>query len=163
MLNIISLGSNLGNRLSYLQLAIDQINILPSTAVTKISSVYETEPQQYLEQPNFLNAVIEVETELSPQVFLKKLKEIEQLANRERIIENGPRTLDLDIVVSSFGAINDSDIELPHPRAQFRGFVLLPWLEIDPTAELNSLGAVSKLAATLEDQGVRKLSDLRLK
>lgn len=162
MLNIISLGSNLGDRLSYLQLAVDHIRTLPSTFVTKISSVYETDPQHYLEQPNFLNAVIEVETDLTPGVLLKKLKEIEELANRERIIENGPRTLDLDLVVSSIGVVKNSDIELPHPRAQFRGFVLLPWLEIDPAAELNGIGAVAKLSAALEDQGVRKLIDLRL-
>jgi 2-amino-4-hydroxy-6-hydroxymethyldihydropteridine diphosphokinase len=162
MLTIISLGSNLGDRLSYLQFAVDQIAAIPETLITKISSIYETEPQLYLDQPNFLNAILEVETEIEPVKLLDKLKQIEQAANRERIIENGPRTLDLDIITSSVSVNIEPEIQLPHPRAHLRQFVLLPWLEIDPEATLGDLGKVSDLSNELGDQGVRKLNDLRL-
>jgi 2-amino-4-hydroxy-6-hydroxymethyldihydropteridine diphosphokinase len=163
MLTIISLGSNLGDRLSYLQFAVDQIGAIPKTSVTKISSIYETKPQLYLDQPNFYNAIVEVETELEPVELLSKLKLIELAASRERIIENGPRTLDLDIIISSSLMDSDSEIQLPHPRAQFRQFVLLPWLEIDPEAILGSLGKASSLSSELGDQGVKRFNDLRLR
>jgi 2-amino-4-hydroxy-6-hydroxymethyldihydropteridine diphosphokinase len=162
MLTIISLGSNLGDRLSYLQFGVDQIAAIPETLVTKISSVYETDPQLYLDQPNFYNAILEVETELEPTQLLNLLKQIEQKADRERLIENGPRTLDLDIVTSTYPVANDVEIQLPHPRAHLRQFVLLPWLEIDPEANLGELGEVAKLSIELGDQGVKKLIDVRL-
>lgn len=162
MIAIISIGSNLGDRQEYLQFAVDQISAISKTLVTKISSVYETAPQLMLDQPNFLNAIIEVESELRPLALLAELKKIEIAAKRERGIPNGPRTLDIDIISCSESTVSTDELQLPHPRADQRQFVLLPWLEIDPDAVLGDRGSVADLSAKLEDQGVVKVPGLRL-
>lgn len=162
MIAIISLGSNLGDRQNYLQVAVDQIAALPNTLVTKVSSIYETIPQLFIDQPNFYNAILEIDTELNPVELLRHLKQIELSAKRERTVPNGPRTLDTDIIYTSAPFKNNDELQLPHPRAQDRQFVLLPWLEIDPEATLGDLGSVAKLSNLLGDQGVIQLNDLRL-
>ena len=162
MIAIISIGSNLGNRQEYLQLAVDQIAAISETLITKTSSIYETLPQLMLDQPNFFNAIIEVESELTPLDLLAELKKIELAAKRERGIPNGPRTLDTDIIYCSELPVDTTELQLPHPRAHQRQFVLLPWLEIDPDAILGDLGSVADLSAKLGDQGVVKIMGLRL-
>lgn len=162
MLAIISIGSNLGNRQEYLQYAVDKISSLPGTSITKISSIYETQPQLLLDQPKFFNAVLELETTLTPSKLLSLLKDIEFGANRERTIPNGPRTLDIDIVSCDNVNFEDSELSLPHPRAHQRQFVLLPWLEIDQSATLGGYGLVSEISPQLGDQGVVRIPDLRL-
>lgn len=161
MIAIISLGSNLGDRVKNLQFAIAKISGLPNTLITKISSVYETVPQLIAEQPDFLNAVIEIDTNFDAVELLTHLHLIESAANRERKIKNGPRTLDLDIVTTYPLSNEASEIELPHPRAHLREFVLRPWLEIDPAAKFSDFELVSDLLTKLEDQGVKKI-DARL-
>lgn len=162
MLVIISIGSNLGNRQEYLQYAVDRISSLPNSLITKVSSIYETQPQVLLDQPTFFNAVLELETLIQPSILLSLLKEIELGANRERTIPNGPRTLDIDIISCDEVNLNDPELSLPHPRAHLRQFVLLPWLEIDQSATLGSHGFVSKISAQLGDQGVIRIPELRL-
>lgn len=162
MIAIISIGSNLGDRHDYLQFAVDQIAAISKTLITKVSSVYETAPQIVLNQPNFLNAIIEVESELTPLALLAELKKIEIAAKRERGIPNGPRTLDTDIIYCSESLVSTEELQLPHPRADQRQFVLLPWLEIDPNAVLGDKGSVADLSAKLGDQGVIKAPGLRL-
>lgn len=162
MFAIISIGSNLGNRQEYLQYAVDKISSLPNSLITKVSSIYETQPQMLLDQPLFFNAVLELETNLTPSNLLSSLKEIELGANRERTIPNGPRTLDIDIVSCDNVNLDDSELSLPHPRAHLRQFVLLPWLEIDEFATLESFGLVKDISAQLGDQGVVRIPELRL-
>lgn len=162
MIAIISIGSNLGDRYKYLQLAVDQIAALPKTIITKISSIYETAPQLKLDQPNFYNAVLEIETDLTAEKLLSSLKEIEVLAERERSIPNGPRTLDTDIIICTELEIKSAELELPHPRAHERQFVLLPWLEIDPDAVLIPKGKIAEICAALGDQGVVKVLEHKL-
>jgi 2-amino-4-hydroxy-6-hydroxymethyldihydropteridine diphosphokinase len=159
---IISIGSNLGDRHQYLQFAVDQIAALPKSLISKISSIYETAPQTFLDQPSFFNAIIELETELEPEELLTALRRIEHLANRERKVVNGPRTLDLDIIIFGESTVENDDLQLPHPRAHLRQFVLIPWLELDAAAQLGELGLVANINAGLADQGVTKLTELRL-
>jgi len=149
MIAIISIGSNLGNRKEYLQFAVDQIAAISETLITKTSSIYETLPQLMLDQPNFFNAIIEVESELTPLELLAELKKIELAAKRERGIPNGPRTLDTDIIYCSELPVDTTELQLPHPRAHERRFVLQPWFEIDPDAILLTHGPIKELLEQL--------------
>lgn len=162
MLVIISIGSNLGNRKDYLQFAVDKISSLPKTLLTKVSSIYETLPQGFTDQPNFFNAILEIDTDLTPPELLTEIRQIELAANRERLVRNGPRTLDIDVISFANQQITGPELEVPHPRAQLRQFVLLPWLEVDPTAQLVGLGSVKELSDALADQGVVRLDGLKL-
>lgn len=162
MLVIISIGSNLGNRKDYLQFAVDKISSLPKTLLTKVSSIYETLPQGFTDQPNFFNAILEIDTELTPPELLAEIRQIELDASRERLVPNGPRTLDIDVISFANQQITGPELEVPHPRAQLRQFVLLPWLEVDPTAQLVGLGSVKELSDALADQGVVRLEGLKL-
>lgn len=162
MLIIISIGSNLGNRKDYLQIAVDKISSLPKTLLTKVSSIYETLPQGFTDQPNFFNAILEIDTELTPPELLAEIRQIELDASRERLVPNGPRTLDIDVISFANQQITGPELEVPHPRAQLRQFVLLPWLEVDPTAQLVGLGSVKELSDALADQGVVRLEGLKL-
>ncbi len=130
----LGLGSNLGNRLSYLEKAIEMIKKLPLTQVKKISSIYETEPVGFKPQDYFLNCVVEISTDLSPHELLKKLQEIERLLgrNREKEIRWGPRTIDIDILFYGDLKIDTQDLKIPHPQVFKREFVLKPLREIAP-------------------------------
>ncbi|MFZ9283220.1 MAG: 2-amino-4-hydroxy-6-hydroxymethyldihydropteridine diphosphokinase [Candidatus Nanopelagicales bacterium] len=162
MIVIISIGSNLGNRKDYLQFAVDKISSLPKTLLTRVSSIYETLPQGFTDQPNFFNAILEIDTDLTPPELLTEIRQIELAANRERLVPNGPRTLDIDVISVGNQKITGPELEVPHPRAQLRQFVLLPWLEVDPTAQLVGLGSVKELSDALADQGVVRLDGLKL-
>lgn len=162
MIVIISIGSNLGNRKDYLQFAVDKISSLPKTLLTRVSSIYETLPQGFTDQPNFFNAILEIDTDLTPPELLTEIRQIELAANRERLVPNGPRTLDIDVISVGNQKITGPELEVPHPRAQLRQFVLLPWLEVDPTAQLVGLGSVKELSDALADQGVVRLDGMKL-
>ena len=110
--------------------------------VTARSSLYSTEPVGFAEQPRFVNAVVALETELEPRALLNQLLEIEKEFGRNRStgIPNGPRTLDLDILVIGHLEINESGLELPHPRLTERAFVLVPLHEIAPNLQITSRG-----------------------
>jgi 2-amino-4-hydroxy-6-hydroxymethyldihydropteridine diphosphokinase len=122
----LGIGSNLGNRLSNLQFAFDHFT------VTKKSSIYETEPVEFLEQPWFLNAVVRIETKFSPQELLAYCQSIEMKLGRKREIAKGPRTLDLDILFYADVVLNEPDLIIPHPAIAERRFVLEPMNEIAP-------------------------------
>lgn len=159
---IISIGSNLGDKGGYLQFALDKITNLPNTQIIKASSIYETAPQVNLDQPTFFNVVLEIETGFEARELLFQFRAIEALANRERSIKNGPRTLDIDIISYEDLLIQEENLTLPHPRAHERQFVLIPWLEINPEAQLGEYGLIANLSNGLDDQGVVKVSELRL-
>lgn len=126
----LGLGSNIGDRKQQLLKAIDLIGNIKGIKVTKQSSIYETAPIGYTDQPNFLNLCLEIETELSPQQLLKHCLDIEQQLHRVREIRWGPRTLDIDILLYSDNIIETDNLSIPHPRMQERAFVLLPLNDI---------------------------------
>lgn len=159
---VVSVGSNLGDKRRYLQFALDEIIKLPNTKVVKVSSIYKTVPQINLNQPTFFNAVIQIETAIEPLELLNQFHKIELLANRERKVKNGPRTLDIDIITYEDLSVKHKNLTLPHPRAQERQFVLIPWLEINPDAYLGEYGSIAILSSELADQGVIKVSELTL-
>lgn len=126
----LGLGSNIGDRKQQLLKAIDLIGNIKGIKVTKQSSIYETAPIGYTDQPNFLNLCLEIETELSPQQLLKQCLDIEQQLHRVREIRWGPRTLDIDILLYSDDIIETDNLSVPHPRMQERAFVLIPLNDI---------------------------------
>ena len=135
---IVALGSNLGDRLNFLQSAVNEINYLPEVHVSKISSVYETLPIGGPEQGSYLNAVISLNTDLEADELLLKLLLIELNLGRQREIAWGPRTIDLDLIWFEDQTINLENLVLPHPRAHERCFVIKPWLEIEPSARIGN-------------------------
>ena len=126
----LGLGSNIGDRKQQLLKAIDLSGNIKGIKVTKQSSIYETAPIGYTDQPNFLNLCLEIETELSPQQLLKHCLDIEQQLHRVREIRWGPRTLDIDILLYSDNIIETDNLSIPHPRMQERAFVLIPLNDI---------------------------------
>lgn len=159
---VFSVGSNQGDRLANLQGAVDTISDTPDIIVVDISSVYETDPIGGPEDnPEFLNLVIVAETTLQPRTLLERAQAIEDAFGRNRDVQRwGPRTLDVDLIVVGNAEVNKPDLKLPHPLAHERGFVLLPWAEIDPSAELPGRGRVADLAAAVGSSGVTRRDDL---
>lgn len=126
----IAIGSNVGNRLETCQKAIACIKNIPNTFVTKQSSLIETTPIGVLNQPLFLNGVIEIETELSPLNLLRHLKEIERKLGRVPTQKWGPRTIDLDILMYGNLTMHTPELKLPHPEIKNRKFIQESLLEI---------------------------------
>lgn len=152
---VISLGSNIGDRFSYLQSAINEINELPDSNVLICSSVYETKPVGLEDQNDFLNAVIIIDTDFNAEELLMKLMLIELNLGRERSIKWGPRTIDLDLIDYEKMTFESEKLTLPHPRAFERCFVLKPWEEIDNNSEISGKGKVSELLINLKCDDVR--------
>ncbi|MCH1512443.1 MAG: 2-amino-4-hydroxy-6-hydroxymethyldihydropteridine diphosphokinase [Acidimicrobiales bacterium] len=123
----LGLGSNLGNRLEYLQEAVSAIPDLVA-----VSGLYETEPVGGPEQGVFLNIVVELSTDLSPRSLLNLAHELEVNADRSREIHWGPRTLDVDVLWIEGEAVNEPDLVVPHPRMRDRAFVMIPLGELAP-------------------------------
>ncbi len=140
---VISLGANIGNPKKQMQLAIAMLR--EATEVVAISSIYTTKPVGGPEQPDYLNAICIAESDLPAADLLALLQGIEKTLGRERLERWGPRTIDLDLI--QYGTILSSaeELELPHPRAHERKFVLEPWFEIEPDAILLTHGKVSEL------------------
>lgn len=132
----IGLGSNVGDRLGNLSRAIDAVAHLPETHVTEVSHAYETAPAYLEDQPAFVNAVIEVETGLEADALLSYLLGIEDEMGRVRREENGPRVIDLDLLLFGDEERESESLTLPHPRLLERDFVVTPLLEIAPEVEL---------------------------
>ena len=144
---VIALGSNLGNPKENLDLALALLR--EATEVKKVSSYYITRPVGYEEQPDFVNAVCIIETELPAMELLNMLHGIEKAMGRERTIKWGPRTLDLDIVQYGSMLSSADELTLPHPRAHERKFVLEPWHEIEPDGILLTHGKIADLLSKL--------------
>lgn len=150
---ILSLGSNIGDRADWLTRATEAIAALPSTRIIARSSLYKTEavnvPAEFKDQ-SFLNAVLIVETTLSPKQLSKAVHQIEDQLQRTRDIPNQPRTIDIDIITFDNLISDDKDLTLPHPRAHLRGFVLHPLAELAPNLILPGQKAtVTELLALL--------------
>ena len=145
---VIALGSNIGDTNSHLHHAIDEL--AKHIEVTAVSSFYKTAPVGGPAQDDFLNAVLIGQSEMDPLDLLVEMQEIEAMAGRTRDIHWGPRALDLDLISFGDHEINEPHLEIPHPRAHERAFVLEPWLEIDPEAELIGHGFIKDLLAQLK-------------
>lgn len=167
---VLSLGSNLGDRMAALQGAVD--TLLGGAGAPRpvaVSPVYETAPVGGPEQAAFLNAVLVVATGEAPKDLLRRAQAAERAFDRVRQVRWGPRTLDVDVI--AFGDVRDDDPELtlPHPRAHLRAFVLRPWLDTDRDAVLPGRGRVSELLAavvaedTTGSQALDRRDDLRLR
>ena len=131
---VIALGSNLGNRELNIDSAIAELAKI--IEISHLSTNHETDPVGGPEQPKYLNAVLIAETQLDPHELLISMLEIENKLGRKREIHWGPRTIDLDLIVVGDEVVVSDVLVLPHPRAHERKFVLEPWLEIDPTAQI---------------------------
>ena len=129
--NYLSLGSNIGERAENIARA---IALLPAHGVRVVrkSSLYETEPVEFLAQGWFLNCVVEVETDLAPGELMRALLAIERAMGRERVAPKGPRIIDMDILLLGPLVVREQDLEIPHPRMTERRFVLVPLAEIAP-------------------------------
>jgi 2-amino-4-hydroxy-6-hydroxymethyldihydropteridine diphosphokinase len=154
---VLSVGTNLGDRLGTLQGCVQAIARLPDTDVLAISPVYETAPVGGPAQPDYLNAVLIISTGLAPRDLLEAAHRIEAGFGRVRAERFGPRTLDIDVIDYDGQVSDDPVLTLPHPRAHQRAFVLAPWHDVDPGAELPGRGAVTRLLAGLDRNGVRKV------
>ena len=128
----IGIGSNLGDRQAYLQAGLEAVAALPGIRLARVSSVYETAPMGYTEQPFFLNAVLAVEASIPAQQLLDGMQAIEAHHERQRTVHWGPRTLDLDLLLFGDHAIDTDQLRVPHPHMAARGFVLGPLCEIAP-------------------------------
>ena len=153
---VFSLGSNLEPRWDFLQFALAALISTPGVQEVRGSPVYQTAPQTSVPQPDFLNAVVLARSSLPASVLLRRAHHIEATAHRTREIHHGPRTLDVDLIAVGDETWNTAELHLPHPRAADRAFVLAPWLDLDPDAQLGP-DMVADLLATLTDQGVRRL------
>jgi len=120
----IGIGSNLGDRQKYIYRAIEELKKNKDIRVVETSSIYETEPVGGIPQGKFLNGVLKIRTSLNSGSLLRSLNEIEKLLGRKRMVKNGPRTIDLDILYYGDESINKKDLRIPHPRIKEREFVL---------------------------------------
>src|SRR2546427_7963195 len=159
---VLSLGSNLGDRLGHLKTVIDGLG----AAVVSVSGVYETKPWGVEDQPDFLNAVCIVDDPARDHwAWLRAGQALEQAAGRVRELRWGPRTLDVDVVTVDGVRSDDPELLLPHPGTPDRASVLIPWLEIEPDAVLPRHGPVRDLLAARppdDREGVLARPDLRL-
>jgi 2-amino-4-hydroxy-6-hydroxymethyldihydropteridine diphosphokinase len=151
----VGLGSNLGDREGTLRAAVGRLRSMAATRVVRVSSLRNTEPVGYVDQPRFLNGAVELETELPAQELLDVLLELERGFGRDRSASppRGPRTLDLDLLLYGGEEIAEPGLEVPHPRLHERRFVLEPLAELDPALEVPGKGPVQTLLARLDSAG----------
>jgi 2-amino-4-hydroxy-6-hydroxymethyldihydropteridine diphosphokinase len=159
---VLALGANLGDRMAALQRAVDVLAAAPSVTVVAVSPVYETAPVGP-PQPDYLNAVVVVDTSLGGRELLDLAHLIEAELGRERQERFGPRTLDVDVLDFGEQRSDDPVLTLPHPRAHERAFVLAPWSDVDPDAEVPGRGKVGELVDRVGLEGVRRRDDLGLR
>ena len=160
---VYSIGSNLGDRMSNLQGAVDAIRDTPDVIVVDVSSVYESDPVGGpAGSPKFLNLVIVAETTLEPRTLLERAQAIEDAFGRVRGERWAPRTLDVDLIMVGKTQSDQPDLRLPHPLAHQRAFVLAPWAEIDPRGSLTGKGAVADLVNAVDLSSMVRRDDLQI-
>jgi 2-amino-4-hydroxy-6-hydroxymethyldihydropteridine diphosphokinase len=154
---VIAMGSNLGDRMDYLQGGLDGLFDTPRLRFVAVSPVYQTAPVGGPEQSDYLNAVVIGETTMPAQALLERCHGLEDAFGRVRAELWGPRTLDLDLIVYGDEVSDSPGLTLPHPRAHERAFVLAPWHDADPEAEIPGRGRVADLLAAIGMAGVARL------
>lgn len=154
----LGLGSNVGDRLRYLQRAVDELRSRDGVVPTKVSSVYETEPVGVKDQRDFLNLALEVEVLLAPEELLRTVKEVEKKVGRKLAERWGPREIDIDILLYNDQTTNVGELRIPHPELAQRKFVLVSLQELDGQlvhpAQRRTVGDLLKTC--MNDSGVRK-------
>lgn len=155
----IAIGSNLQQPRFQVVQAFELLAGLPQTHLLKRSSLYRTAPVGYDDQPDFINAVAEVDTGLEPLPLLQELLALESQQGRQRSFPNAPRVLDLDLLLYNDVMTETPELTLPHPRMHARGFVLLPLAEIAPELAIPGHGNIAVLARQCMDQGIERLAD----
>lgn len=154
----IALGANLGDPTATVTAAFEALRGLPRSRRSARSSLYRSAPVGLRNQPDFINAVARVDTDLTPIALLDALFSIEARFGRRRDFRNSPRTLDLDLLLYDDRVWNDAFLTLPHPRMHERAFVLLPLLELDPDCEIPGLGRAERFLAGCTDQRIERLA-----
>ena len=154
----LALGANLGDPAATVNAAFAALGDLPQTRVAATSALYRTAPVGITEQPEFINAAARVETELSPLALLDALLAIEQQFGRVRLLQNGPRTLDLDVLLYEGQVIDTPRLTLPHPRMHLRAFVLYPLADVAPAdLPLPGRGTLAAWLPAVANQGIVRL------
>ena len=153
----VGLGSNLGDPVFQVTRALDALGGLPLTRVARRSSLYRSAPVGYLEQPDFINAVVQLETELAPRALLDALLALEQECGRTREFCNAPRTLDLDVLLYDDLRHHEHGLTIPHPQMHLRAFVLQPLLEIAPDCVIPGVGAAAEFALKCTAQTLERI------
>ncbi len=153
----VGLGSNLAGPREQLLRALQELDVLPQVQLAKQSSLYRSAPVGYLDQPDFINAVAQLHTTLSPRDLLDALLALEQRCGRTREFINAPRTLDLDLLLYDDIQHHEHGLTIPHPQMHLRAFVLQPLLEIAPDCVIPGIGLVAEVARECDYQQVKKL------
>jgi 2-amino-4-hydroxy-6-hydroxymethyldihydropteridine diphosphokinase len=153
----LGLGANMGDREASLKTALYQLDA-PDFRLRRVSSFYETEPIGFLAQPWFLNLAAEFETDLLPEQVLHRMQKVERDMGRVRTIANGPRTIDIDILLYGNVVVTTGELEIPHPRYRERRFTLAPLAELDPDLTDPMTGrTMAEMLAGLSGQSIRKI------
>lgn len=153
---VLGLGSNLGDSAALLQQGVDALGATPGLTVHAVSAVFRTAPVGGPQQGDYLNAVVLAHSSLSDGELLDAVNAVEAGAGRERLERWGPRTLDVDVLAVGDEVSDDPSLTLPHPRAHERAFVLVPWLDVDPTAMIVGRGRVADLLLSVDSDSVRR-------
>jgi len=153
----IALGANIAQPIKQIRRAIALLCLLPQTRLVKTSSFYCTAPIGYADQPDFINAVVEISTSLSAQELLESMLAIESALGRERMLPNGPRTIDLDLILYGDQFIQEEELIVPHPRMHERAFVLVPLTEIAPDIAIPGHGQAAALLPNTTDQTLKRM------
>lgn len=157
---VLSLGSNQGESAAILQEAVEYLAETPDLMLVEVSPVYQTKPVgEYLDQPDFLNLIVVAESTLEPLTILDRAQAIEDNFGRTRDVRHGPRTLDIDVIMVG-KRVSEEGIELPHPHAHERAFVLVPWLDVDPNGEIAGHGRIDELLDEVDASTVTRRDDV---
>lgn len=155
---VLCLGTNIGDRAENIEKAINSLNLLPYTDVLRRSGIYETEPVGYARQQNFYNCNLLVESQFEPHEMLGICLGIEAAFGRTRGFANGPRILDIDVILAEEEHINTQNLTVPHPRAKERRFVLQPLLDLFPQGRAFNFDFANALSK-IEGQEVKKIAE----
>jgi 2-amino-4-hydroxy-6-hydroxymethyldihydropteridine diphosphokinase len=154
----IGIGSNLDEPQAQVMRAFDELGELPGTRLSGRSSLYRSAPLGHAAQPDFINAVAGLDTELDAEALLRALQAIEARHGRRRSFRNAPRTLDLDLLLHGDTRIDRPELTVPHPRMHERAFVLEPLVEIAPAAHIPGHGPAAACLAACADQKVERIA-----
>jgi 2-amino-4-hydroxy-6-hydroxymethyldihydropteridine diphosphokinase len=155
----VALGRNLDDPPVHIHRALEALAGLPATRVVRHSSLYRNPPAGYRDQPDFVNAVAQIETRLGPRELLDRLLAIEEIHGRVRAAPDGPRTLDLDILLYGGRTVQEPGLTIPHPRMLERAFVLVPLAEIAPGARVPGSGRAADLVKKVDVSGMIRIPE----
>ncbi|MEO8671939.1 MAG: 2-amino-4-hydroxy-6-hydroxymethyldihydropteridine diphosphokinase [Tahibacter sp.] len=153
----VGIGSNLGDSVAIVRAAAQSLDQVPKTHVLRLSALYVTPPWGDIEQPDFINAVAEIDTQLAPRVLLTELLAIEARAGRQRDATRwGPRLLDLDVLLYGNLRVDEDGLQIPHPRLRERAFALLPLADLVPQHNVPGQGRVAEMLARIDTRALRQ-------